>query len=111
VRAVHDRVGPKHAVHLGAQLSILMRGFYYEGWRPGRTPTKYRYTEDFLDCVNGEIFHADSGIGPYQAVRAVFGVMSNRLDPGEVEKLIRLFPNELRELWPPARGAAVGSAQ
>jgi uncharacterized protein (DUF2267 family) len=85
---------------------MLMRGFYYEGWHPGRTPTKQRHTEEFLDYVNGEIFRG-LGVDPYQAVRAVFRVMSNRLDPGEVEKLIRLFPNELRELWPPTRGAGV----
>jgi uncharacterized protein (DUF2267 family) len=111
LHAVRDRVGPEHAVHLGAQLPMLMRGFYYEGWHPGRTPTKHRHTRDYLDYVNGEIFRG-LGVDPYQAVRAVFRLMSNRLDPGEVEKLIRLFPNELHELWPPARGAAVapGSA-
>jgi hypothetical protein len=34
--------------------------------------------------------------------------MSNRLDPGEIEKLVKLFPEELRALWPAARGAGAG---
>ena len=45
------------------------------------------------------------GIDPERAVRAVLKVMSNRLDGGEIEKLIKLFPQDLRELWPAARGA------
>jgi uncharacterized protein (DUF2267 family) len=31
--------------------------------------------------------------------------MANRLDPGEIEKLVKLFPKALRGLWPAARGA------
>jgi hypothetical protein len=36
--------------------------------------------------------------------------MSHRLDPGEVDKLIRLFPDEAHSLWPAARGTARGEA-
>jgi len=104
LHAVRDRIGPDNAVHLGAQLPILMRGFYYEGWHPARTPTRQRHKGDFLESVNGEVFRG-LGIDPDRAVRAVFRVMSNRLDPGELEKLISLFPDELRDLWPAARGA------
>jgi hypothetical protein len=34
--------------------------------------------------------------------------MANRLDPGEIEKLIKLFPDELRELWPAGRNVGAG---
>jgi uncharacterized protein (DUF2267 family) len=107
LHAVRDRVGPENAVHLGAQLPMLMRGFYYEGWHVAGTPTKARHKEDFLDYVNGDVFRG-LGIDPEEAVRAVLEVMANRLDPGEVEKLIRLFPEELRSLWPAARHAGAG---
>jgi uncharacterized protein (DUF2267 family) len=50
------------------------------------------------------------GVHPEVAVRAVFDVMVSRLDPGEVEKLIKLFPEELRELWPAARHAGLGES-
>jgi uncharacterized protein (DUF2267 family) len=104
LHAVRDRVGPEHAVHLGAQLPMLIRGFYFEGWHPARTPTRQRHKDEFLDYVNGEIFRG-LGIDPDRAVRAVFRVMANKLDPGAVEKLIRVFPDELRCLWPAARGS------
>jgi uncharacterized protein (DUF2267 family) len=109
LHAVRDRIGPDNAVHLGAQLPILMRGFYYEGWHAAGTPTKFRHKQDFLDYVSGDVFRG-LAMDPEKAVRAVFEVMANRMDPGEVEKLITLFPDELRSLWPAARhgGAAEG---
>jgi hypothetical protein len=36
--------------------------------------------------------------------------MANRMDPGEVEKLIKLFPEELRSLWPAARHGGTGES-
>ena len=107
LHAVRDRIGPENAVHLGAQLPMLIRGFYYEGWHLAGTPIKLRHKDDFLDYVSGDVFRG-LGVEPERAVRAVFSVMSNRLDPGEIEKLVKLFPDELRELWPAARGASVG---
>lgn len=107
LHAVRDRIGPENAVHLGAQLPILIRGFYYEGWHLTATPTKLRHKEDFLDYVSGDVFRG-LGIDPERAVRAVFNVMSNRLDPGEIEKLIKLLPEEIRDLWPAARGVGAG---
>jgi uncharacterized protein (DUF2267 family) len=107
LHAVRDRIGPENAVHLGAQLPILMRGFYYEGWHPAGTPAKVRHKQEFLDYVSGEVFRG-LGIDPEKAVRAVFEVMANRLDSGEVEKLTKLFSDELRSLWPAARHAGAG---
>jgi uncharacterized protein (DUF2267 family) len=80
----------------------LIRGFYYEGWHLAGTPTRERHKDDFLDHVSGEVFRG-LGIDPEHAVRAVFEVMSDRLDPGEIKKLIKLFPDELRSLWPVAQ--------
>jgi uncharacterized protein (DUF2267 family) len=109
LHALRDRIGPENAIHLGAQLPMLVRGFYYEGWHPAGTPTRQRHKQDFLDYVSGDAFRGlGVGVDPERAVRAVFNVMSNRLDPGEIEKLKKLFPEELRELWSPGRGASAG---
>ena len=31
LHALRDRIGPENAIHLGAQLPILVRGIYYDG--------------------------------------------------------------------------------
>jgi uncharacterized protein (DUF2267 family) len=107
LHALRDRIGPENAVHLGAQLPMLMRGFYYEGWRLADRPARVRHLNDFLEYIEGENFRG-LGTDSERAVRAVFAVMANRLDAGEVEKIIKMLPEELRGLFPTARGAGPG---
>ena len=99
LHALRDRVGPENAVHLGAQLPMLIRGLYYEGWHMAGTPTKERHKEALLDHVHWT-FDRRTDIDPERVARAVFGVMWEKVDPGEVAKVINLLPEELRELWP-----------
>jgi uncharacterized protein (DUF2267 family) len=98
LHALRDRLGPENAVHLAAQLPMLLRGLYYEGWRLGASQTKERTQTDFLEHVRRELPRG-SGIDPNLATRAVFGVMWEKLDLGEVGKVIDLLPAELKELW------------
>lgn len=48
LRTVRDRVPLNLAVHLGAQLPLLVRGTYFEQWRPSDTPRTWRTAEDSL---------------------------------------------------------------
>jgi uncharacterized protein (DUF2267 family) len=96
--ALRDRIGPENAVHLGAQLPILLRGVFYEGWHPAKTPTTERHLRDFLNHLSDRLPPRLSG-EPELIARAVCNVMWRRIDDGEVAKLIKLLPHELRELW------------
>jgi uncharacterized protein (DUF2267 family) len=102
LHALRDRLTVEQAAALAAQLPMLVRGFYYEGWHMAGTPTKERLTEDFLEHVNAHVLRG-LRLDPEKAVRAVFEVMCDKLDPGEIEKVIRVFPPELRNLWPAER--------
>lgn len=99
LHALRDRIGPQNAVHLGAQLPMLIRGIYYEGWHMAGTPTKERHKHQFLEHV-GWTLGPRSKVDPERAARAVFDVMCEKVDPGEVAKVINLLPKELRDLWP-----------
>ena len=61
--------------------------------------TKELSRAEFFDHVRRE-FPPDSAVDPNMAARAVFAVMRDRLDPGEVHKVIDRLPPELRQLWP-----------
>ena len=60
--------------------------------------TKERSRAELFDHVRRE-FPPDSAIDPNLAARSVFAVMRDKLDPGEVDKVIDRLPPELRELW------------
>ena len=98
LHALRDRIGPENAVHLAAQLPMLLRGMFYEGWRLAGAATRERHTADFLEHVAQELPKALYN-EPEDIVRAVFTVVWERIDAGEVGKLMKVLPPELRELW------------
>lgn len=98
LHALRDRIGPENAIHLSAQLPLLIRGLFFEGWRPTKTPSHERQIPDFLLRVGAEI--GETHLTSLEAaVRAVFEVLWNHLDQGETAKLIHMFPSELKPLW------------
>ena len=99
LHALRDRLPPEAAVHLGAQLPMLLRGLYYEGWHPAGTPDRERRVEDFLDHVRGEL-PPDLAEEAEGLVTASLGVLASQVDRGEALKVIRMLPAPLRALWP-----------
>jgi len=101
LHALRDRLPVTEAAQLGAQLPMLIRGLYYEGWDPAATPRKERHKEEFLAHVARELrTPAGPAVDPEAAVRAVFGVLAERVSAGEIADVKGILPAELRALWP-----------
>jgi uncharacterized protein (DUF2267 family) len=98
LHALRDRLPVEQAAALAAQLPMLVRGFYYEGWHPHGKPVKERHKEDFLAHV-AEAFRDDPDVDPERVVQAVFRVLSKHVSGGEVESVKRSLPTEIRSLW------------
>ncbi len=98
LHTLRDRLLINEAAALGAQLPMLIRGIYYEGWHPAGTPVKERHKEGFLLRVR-EQFQYKPGIDAEKMVRAVFRVLARRIADGEIEDIKLMLPEELRELW------------
>lgn len=60
LHTLRDRLPVDEAAHLAAQLPMLIRGIYYEGWHPADKPLKQRNKEQFLAHIAGE-FSRDTG--------------------------------------------------
>lgn len=99
LQVLRDRLTVEEAAQLGAQLPMLIRGFYYEGWRPTGKPTKERHQEEFLAHVKN-FFKNDDRVIPERLVRAVFKVLARRVTKGEIEDIKHVLPRELEGLWP-----------
>lgn len=99
LHALRDRLTVEEAAHLSAQLPLLVRGIYFEGWHPANKPQKERTRDEFLAHVGQEL----RGIEPINtetATRAVFRTIEKHVSPGEVEDVVQMLPKPLRELWP-----------
>ena len=99
LHALRDRLTVEEVAQLGAQLPMLIRGFYYEGWDPTGKPLKERHKEEFLARI-AEQFSGDDQADAEQVARAVFSVLSDRVTEGEIEDVKHVLPAELRVLWP-----------
>jgi uncharacterized protein (DUF2267 family) len=89
----------EETAHLGAQLPMLIRGFYYEGWDPAGKPLKARHREQFLDRIR-QHFRDDATVDAELVAAAVFTVLASRVTEGEIEDVIHVLPSEIRDLWP-----------
>lgn len=99
LHCLRDRLTVDQAAHLGAQLPMLVRGIYYESWRPAENPKKIRSRDEFLAGI-GTYFENIRPTDAEDAARAVFQVLEHHLTPGEVGKVIQALPMEIRPLWP-----------
>ena len=98
LHALRDRLSVDDASHLAAQLPMLIRGFYYEGYHPAGKPVADRSQADFLTRVATQC--GDECRNGGEVTRAVLQVLAKHITPGEVEKVKHALPNDLRTLWP-----------
>jgi uncharacterized protein (DUF2267 family) len=107
LHAVRDFLPIDESAHLSAQLPMLIRGIYFEGWDPAKTPTgatEHRTREDFLRSIETALDRAvwdeEEGITAEQAARSALIVLSDRISIGEAEQIRRVMPEAVRDLWP-----------
>lgn len=107
LHALRDRLTVESVAQLGAQLPQLVRGFYYEGWRPSGKPLKEREKAEFLTHIRLEMAKTRvPNADPEQVAKAVFKVLTANVTIGEIEDVIAVLPHGLKDLWPTmARGA------
>lgn len=98
LHALRNRLPVDEAVAFAAQLPLLLRGMYYEGWRPSATPVKDRTKEAFLAHIDPD-FADDGSDAAERAARAVFGVIASHVSEGEFRSITELLPRQLSGLW------------
>lgn len=103
LHALRDHLEVHTMAHLSAQLPMLLRGLFYEGWRPNAGPSRERRLDDFLAHVSRQLPPRLEGY-PEEAARASYIALSECIDRGELVKIVHQMPAELRRLWPEQAG-------
>lgn len=100
LHALRDRLTLGLAVHLGAQLPLLVRGLYYDQWHAGDPSLlKVRSADEFLQYVSKGL----SGTRPVNATTAtesVFRVLNHHVNPDQIANVREALPDQIRALWP-----------
>jgi uncharacterized protein (DUF2267 family) len=102
LHAIRERLPVELVAHFGAELPLLIRGIYYDGWHPSAARLKEAHSVAFSEAMrrelqgHNELQHVDD------VARAVLRVLDQRLEPGQIGNVIAAMPEEARRLW---RGA------
>jgi len=99
---LRDRSTVEQAFKLSAQLPLLVRGIYWEGYRPTGKPEIIRSRDQFLQKINDAL--GDIGpMNPEGCARAVFEVLERHVPDGEIDDVREMLPEEIRTLFPSAK--------
>jgi uncharacterized protein (DUF2267 family) len=95
LHSLRDRLTVEVAAHFAAQLPDLLRGVFYEGWRPSHVPEKYGRAEYLMRFARDARIH-DSDVA--KAAGLVTAVVRQHVSAGAVDEAFALLPADLREL-------------
>jgi uncharacterized protein (DUF2267 family) len=98
LHTLRDRLTVEEAAHLSAQLPLLVRGIYFEGWHPAHKPTTERSQEDFLEQVSTRLRGVEP-INPEAATRSVFKVIKENVTDTEVAHVRDMLPKRLQAFF------------
>jgi uncharacterized protein (DUF2267 family) len=99
LHAVRDRLPVELVAHLGAELPILVRGIYYDGWHPSAARLKAAHSIDFCDSIRDELRRHNELQHVDQVARAVLRVIDQRVEPGQIANVVDALPEKARRLW------------
>lgn len=96
---VLDHLNHDELAQLSAQMPILIRGMFFEGWSPSKTPVRERTTESFLAPIEEKVGHVQGWRG-LEDVTAVFETLNSKVSQGEIEDVRAGLPQSIRDIWP-----------
>jgi len=98
LHTIRDWLPESEMADLSAQLPVLVRGIYFEGWNPSR-PGSDRKKRDFVLTVRS-CFGYDDDVDFDVAINAVFKLLDRHISHGEIVQVRNSMKKSLRKLWP-----------
>lgn len=98
LHVLRDHLGVDEAAQLAAQLPVMIRGIFFDGWNPSKTPLRLRSAEEFIERVQRD-FETDPLGDAEDAIAAVIGVLRAHVSAGEMEDVETAFTTDVRNLF------------
>lgn len=96
---IRDHISHEEVAQLSAQMPLLVRGMFFEGWSPARTPDRDRSADTFIGGIERQLIEVLDWRGP-EDITAVFRLLESRISDGEIADVKANLPKHIRELWP-----------
>ncbi len=96
LHTLRDRLPPAEVSDFAAELPLVIKGIYYDGWNPAKNPQKMDRFE-FLRKVHSH-FRYSIGVDPEKMVHAVFKTIHHHIPNGEMKDVKGALPKNLAQL-------------
>jgi uncharacterized protein (DUF2267 family) len=93
LHSLRDRLTVQEASDLAAQLPLLVKGIFYEGWNPSHVPKKID-KEEFLEEIRTN-FRFSTDLSTSELTTRVFKVLQRHVSKGELEDVLSILPKKL----------------
>lgn len=98
LHVLRDHLSADEAAQLSAQLPVLVRGIFFEGWDPSKTPVVIRSAESFIDRVQSD-FASDPLDGAPELIAAGMAVLRSHVSNGQMDQVECTFAKPVRALF------------
>lgn len=109
LRSIRDELPVDHAAHLAAQLPLLVRGAYFDQYRPAEQPRSARSVDEFTARIHKELA-SSRPVNPTVAATAVMRTLNRHVTGGQIRKVRDTLPKGVRALWPAPNEAEKATA-
>jgi uncharacterized protein (DUF2267 family) len=99
LRSIRDEMLVEQSAHFAAQLPLLVRGAYFDQYRPATQPASDRSQEDFIARIQHDLDGARP-VNAEHAVAAVMRTLNRHVTEGQIKKVRDSLPKGVRALWP-----------
>lgn len=98
LHALRDRLTINEAAQLSAQLPMVVRGLFFESWRPHRNASLPGGLNEFFTEIDAHLPRLTPR-DRKRAVQVVLDVLAHHISEGEVDDIAAVLPCDLREFW------------
>ncbi len=99
LHVLRDHLTVDAAAGFGEELTVVLRGVYYEGWKPAQVPVRSSAAEYATRFAHEARIRAEQVPG---AAGVITAVARRHLAPGVVDRAFAVLPPTIRELLDPA---------
>jgi uncharacterized protein (DUF2267 family) len=97
LHALRDRLPIIESANFSAQLPILMKGIFYDGWSPEKLPIKMT-KEEFIIRIRTE-FPFSMDVSIEQMIKVVFSRIFKHINPEVSQSLKKSLPDDFGDFF------------
>ena len=97
LHTLRDRTTVEEVFQLSAQLPVLIRGIYFEGYKPFGKPDKMN-VEEFMSRIKKELGNSNP-VSADDAFRVVLEVLYEKTSKGEMDDIRGQMPKAIQKIW------------